>query len=282
MRLRSNKTTKTMLTFDQNTQTLIDQPDPATLLLKKPKVNKEAKKREEQARLMTELMDMKKKRDADNHQRSKLFLAIGFTLSLLMVIVAFEWKTYDNGELMDLGTVKADFDEIADIELTQQPPPPPPTNKIIQPVFKEVPDDVELEELETVVDVEMTEDLAIEEVVYEEVEMEEEMVEEIFSIVETQPEPVGGLQEFYKYVSDNLDYPLAARKMGVGGKVFVRFVVEKDGSITNVEVIRGIGHGCDEEAIRVIANAPDWKPGKQRGNPVRVYAMVPIFFIFRD
>jgi protein TonB len=96
--------------------------------------------------------------------------------------------------------------------------------------------------------------------------------------VENQPAPVGGYEAFYKYIGKNIKYPDQARRMGVEGKVFVQFVVDKDGSITDVQVLKGIGSGCDEEAIRVVKSAPKWTPGKQRGRPVRVRMSVPIAF----
>jgi protein TonB len=86
------------------------------------------------------------------------------------------------------------------------------------------------------------------------------------------------MDSFLKYVSKNLKYPAQARRMGVEGKVFVQFVVEKDGSITDIKVVKGIGAGCDEEAVRVLENAPKWKPGKQRGRPVKQRIVLPIVF----
>lgn len=101
---------------------------------------------------------------------------------------------------------------------------------------------------------------------------------EIFDIVEDQPIPPGGMGAFYKYVGMNIKYPNDARRMGVQGKVFVQFVVDKDGSLINVKSIKGIGAGCDEEAVRIIEAAPNWKPGKQRGKPVKVRMILPITF----
>jgi protein TonB len=86
------------------------------------------------------------------------------------------------------------------------------------------------------------------------------------------------MEDFYKYVSKNIEYPKQARRMGIEGKVFVQFVVDKDGSLSDVKVIKGIGAGCDEEAIRVLKESPKWTPGKQRGRPVRVRMSLPIFF----
>jgi TonB family protein len=102
--------------------------------------------------------------------------------------------------------------------------------------------------------------------------------EEVFTVVEIQPVPEGGLPEYYRYISENLKYPEEAKKNGVQGKVFVQFVVMKDGSVSNVKCIRGIHPLCDEEAVRVIRNSPDWKPGQQDGENVNVRFIVPISF----
>lgn len=226
-----------------------------------------------------ELMETKKARHAKDHENARLFFAIGLVVSLLLVILAFEWKTYDNGEAITLQDVDIkNFEEIIDIPNTIQPPPPPPS--VMAPIFKEVQDEVIIETMKVTIDVEMNENTVVENVVYE-VPLEapnEEKVDEIFSIVEQKPEPVGGMVKFYEYVAANIEYPAQARRMSIQGKVYVRFVVEKDGRITDVEVLKGIGGGCDEEAIRVLSNAPKWIPGKQRGRAVRVYMSVPIIF----
>ena len=83
---------------------------------------------------------------------------------------------------------------------------------------------------------------------------------------------------FYQYVSKHMEYPTQARRMGVQGKVFVQFVVDKDGSLSDVKVLKGIGSGCDKEAVSIIENAPKWNPGKQRGRPVKVRMVIPIVF----
>jgi protein TonB len=86
------------------------------------------------------------------------------------------------------------------------------------------------------------------------------------------------MKAFYDYVSKNLKYPPKAARMGIEGRVFVEFIVERDGSLTDINVAKGIGGGCDEEAVRVIAEAPNWSPGKQRGRAVRVRMIMPIVF----
>jgi|TARA_B100000378_G_scaffold121577_1_gene98135 protein TonB len=221
-------------------------------------------------------MEVKKNLNADLEKKSSLFLNIGLCVSLLLVITAFEWKFYDRGAGMDLGSIDDNFEDLMEIPQTEQPPPPPPV--IQQPEIIEVPDEEEIEdEIEIIIDVEITEETIIEEIVFEEAPEEEE-IDEIFTIVEDQPEPPGGIGAFYKYVATTLRYPAQARRMGIEGKVFVQFVVDKDGSLTNVQAIKGIGAGCDEEAVRVISKAKKWKPGKQRGRAVKVRMILPITF----
>jgi TonB family protein len=100
----------------------------------------------------------------------------------------------------------------------------------------------------------------------------------VFGINEINPEYPGGEKARMKYLSENMVYPSAARDSGIQGTVYINFVIEEDGSISNVKVVRGIGGGCDEEAIRVVQNMPKWKPGTQRGKIVRVSFMMPIKF----
>lgn len=221
-------------------------------------------------------MEAKKNPKIDLSRKSGLFLNIGLVVSLLLVIVAFEWKSYDKTDLLDLGQINDDFEEMTEVPLTQQPPPPPP--KIRQPEIIEVPDEEEIEEdIDVDLDVEITEDTEIEDIVFEE-PVEEEETDEIFQIVEQTATFKGGMGAFYQYVQKHMKYPSQAQRMGLEGKVFVEFVVGKDGSIGDVKVLRGIGAGCDEEAIRVLKNSPKWSPGKQRGRPVRQRMVLPITF----
>jgi TonB family protein len=101
----------------------------------------------------------------------------------------------------------------------------------------------------------------------------------IFTVVEEQPRFPGGEEARLQYMMQNLRYPAEARKEGIQGTVFVTFLVEADGSITNVRVLRGIGGGCDEEAVRVIKEMPNWTPGRQRGQNVRVQFNMPVRFV---
>ncbi|MBQ2386318.1 MAG: energy transducer TonB [Bacteroidales bacterium] len=102
--------------------------------------------------------------------------------------------------------------------------------------------------------------------------------DEVFVVVEEQAEFPGGMEAMYAYIVKNLKYPEAAKEKGIEGRVFVSFIIEKDGSISNVKILRGIGGGCEEAAVEMIKNMPKWKPGTQRGKPVRVQFNLPIKF----
>ena len=118
---------------------------------------------------------------------------------------------------------------------------------------------------------------------YKEAETQEERAalsdaDDVYMVVEDQPTPEGGMKAFYQYVGQNMKYPTKARRMGIEGKVFIQFVVNKDGALTDVKAIKGIGAGCDEEAVRVIKEASAWNPGQQKGQPVKVRMVMPITF----
>ena len=110
------------------------------------------------------------------------------------------------------------------------------------------------------------------------VKVEETKEEQIFIGVEQSPEFPGGTSAMYKFLGQKINYPAAASRANVSGRVTVQFVVEKDGSIGAVKVLKGIGFGCDEEAVRVIKSMPKWSPGKQNGRAVRVYYTLPVMF----
>ena len=230
---------------------------------------------------------LKSKKDKAKRTRveAKLFRSLGLVISLLMVITAFQWKFADNGGVVDLsGNARDSFEDLLDVPVTEQPPPPPPAKQAIVNIV-EVSDEEEIiEEIDVDFDIEVNEETTVQEVIYEatDLDMEEEEAEEIFMIVEEQPEPIGGTAAFYKFVAEELDYPDQARRTGIEGKVFVQFVVDKEGNLTQPKIAKGIGGGCDEEALRVISKAPKWKPGKQRGKPVSVIRIIPIHFKLMD
>ncbi len=221
-------------------------------------------------------MEAKKTEKADLTKKTSLFFSIGLLVTMALVFMAFEWRDYEDS-LVDLqGKNTNIFEEMLEVPPTEQPPPPAPI--IQQPQIVEVPDEEEIkEDLNLKFDVEVTEETKVEEVIVAPVE-EKEDVDQIFSVVEESAEPKGGMPAFYKYVGEKIKYPAQARRMGVEGRVFVEFVVNRDGSIVDVKSIKGIGAGCDEEAVRIVQSAPAWKPGKQRGKPVRQKMVIPIIF----
>lgn len=99
-----------------------------------------------------------------------------------------------------------------------------------------------------------------------------------FGVVEVQPVFPGGEDKFYAYLVEHMSYPPEARRLGIEGRVYVQFIIEKDGSVSDVRVVRGIGAGCDEVAVKVVASMPRWTPGYHKGHPVRVKMIVPLTF----
>ena len=157
-------------------------------------------------------MIIKKTPKANLSNKSGLYLNTGLVISLLLVIMAFEWRFYDDGALADLGQVSDDFEEMLEIPQTEQPPPPPP--KIVHPEIIEIPDDEDIqEEVDVDLDIEITEDDIIEVIEYDEPDEEAEDWDKIFLIVEKDAEPVGGLSAFYKFVYDNIKYPRQAKRL---------------------------------------------------------------------
>ncbi|XOV92959.1 MAG: TonB family protein [Bacteroidota bacterium] len=219
-------------------------------------------------------METKKNPKFDLSRKYGLILNIGFCLSLSLVIAAFEWPSYKDSGIVDLGKVEIEITEIIDTPLTDQPPPKPPVIQL--PEIEAVPDEKEIEEeLPPDFDVEMTEGAIIEDIVPK---IKEEEPDVVWDFVEEKPQFPGGIEAFFKFVGDNLNYPLQARRMGIEGKVYLQFIVDKDGSITEVNALKGIGAGCDEEAVRVLNQAPKFIPGKQRGRPVKVKMILPVYF----
>lgn len=105
-----------------------------------------------------------------------------------------------------------------------------------------------------------------------------EVDDAVFVVVEKSPEFPGGDDSLYAFIGRNIKYPEAAKKNKIEGRVFVTFVIEKDGQVSSAKILRDIGGGCGEEALRVVNSMPKWKPGTQRGNPVRVQFNLPIMF----
>ncbi len=218
-------------------------------------------------------------------------MIIGFLL--VGVVVAYPLiNAYVNKERLVREKEKevgVTIDNLKQEEAPPPPPPPPPPEAMVEKVKFTAPVVVE----DTTIEVSMAsmDDLNKKgnvEAPSEDVEVEvkdegPKVIEtpvqaEIFTVVEEQPGYPGGEEARISFLQQNIKYPEEAKELGIQGKVFVTFVVEVDGSISDVRVLRGIGGGCDEEAIRVVRSMPKWVPGKQRGVPVRVQFNLPIKF----
>jgi len=222
-------------------------------------------------------MEAKKTKKADLEPKKVIFMQIGLIFALAVVLLAFNYRSYESGSTLNI-QVRVDDTPEEIIPITEQkvkPPPPPPPKQVT--VINIVKDDVVVED-DIEIDVEADQETVMDDFipVFEE---EEEVVEmEIFTVVESMPGYPGGDAARMKFLQENIKYPQMARESGIQGTVYVTFVVETDGSVTDVRVLRGIGGGCDEEAIRVINMMPNWVAGKQRGKPVRVQFNMPIKF----
>ncbi len=208
-----------------------------------------------------------------------IFRQLGLVLALSVILFAFEWKTYEK-TIVDMGARQAEDIPEEIIPITEQkvkPPPPPPPKQVVK--INVVEDDIEVED-DINIDVEADQNTEMQDYVAPVKVEEEESAEEmqIFMVVESMPEFPGGEANLYKFLAENIKYPQMAKESGIQGRVFVTFVVERDGSVTDVRVLRGIGGGCDEEAIRVVKAMPKWTPGKQRGKSVRVQYNLPVKF----
>ncbi len=228
-------------------------------------------------------MEQKKNPKADLEKRKGLFLEIGLVVILAICLCAFSIRSYDKDDSSEGNQGPAEeveqMDEIlnTDVEDTPPPPPPPPAEPelnmeelTVVEDTKVIEQEVKIEEFEEVKNTEITP-----------VNIEEEKEEEeqpIFTVVEKDPEFPGGTDALYKYLAENIKYPQLARDNGITGKVYITFVVERDGSIANPKILRDIGGGCGAEAIRVVKAMPKWTPGKQRGKAVRVQFNLPVNF----
>lgn len=223
-------------------------------------------------------MELKKNKKYDLESKRSLFFGIGMILALGFVITAFEWKT--EIEPIDLFVVEVDESWDTEIILAtehkkKEPPKPKIKRKPIEVVeakneLKETAEDIPFEIDDPFDDEGFTPDFGNEFV--------EAAIDPPLYIVEKMPSYPGGIEEFYQFLGSKIKYPSQAKRIGTEGKVFIKFIVEKDGSLSNLEVIKGIGSGCDLEALRVLKLASNFNPGKQRGIPVRVQMVVPINF----
>jgi protein TonB len=229
-------------------------------------------------------MEVKKTPKADLEKLKLIFIEVGLVLSLGIVLFAFEWTSSGeiNTDLALIQDVKME-EEMMDVTRQEEvkPPPPPPAPIQVSDVINIVEDNVDIDDDANIFDSEFKEDAAVKIVEFHEQEAEV-AEEEIFVVVEEMPGFGGGdSNKFREYIQKNLRYPDVAAENGIQGRVFVAFVVEPDGRVTNVKVVRSVDPSLDKEAVRVVETSPKWKPGRQRGKPVRVSFTFPIIFVLQ-
>lgn len=219
-------------------------------------------------------MIVRKYKEADLRNYHHIFLELGLLITLLIFIVAARIEIPS----VEKEVYIADEQEIVEIEeiiQTRQRDIPPPPPRPAVPV--EVPNDEIVEDIDININADLDLGTKLElPPPPEGKEEEEEEEEEIFVVVEQMPELIGGL----KALQQKIEYPEMARRAGIEGRVYVQFIVNEKGEVENPKVIRGIGGGCNEEALRVVKTAK-FRPGLQRGRPVKVQYMLPIIFRLR-
>ena len=231
-------------------------------------------------------MEVKKYPYCDLNCYRNIFIEIGLVLALGICLLAFEMKTTVKKAEIE-GSIVTEEVESEIIPITRQqevqPPEPPPPPKVVE-VLNIVSNDVEITDDLEIMDTEADDQTSIDATPvpanYQQVEEEEEEAP-VFYIVEEMPEFPGGELALRQFLANAIKYPAIAQENGIQGKVYVNFVVGKDGRVTDAQVIRSVDPSLDKEALRVINNLPTWKPGKQRGQPVRVAFTVPINFVIQ-
>lgn len=225
-------------------------------------------------------MEIKKTAKADLEKKRLLFKQLGFIFALLLVLSAFEYKTF---EKRNAAIILKSGDVIEEImtPVTFQPKPLVPPQPPKQTAIIEIVKDATLVDETLIIDANVTATVEIPAVIAQQPDEERIVEPEIFRVAESMPEFPGGEAAMRSFLSTNIKYPPLARELGIQGKVYVNFVVETDGSITKLKLFRGIGGGCDEEALRVVRSMPKWTPGKQIGKAVRVEFTLPIHFKLR-
>ena len=225
-------------------------------------------------------METKKTPKANLENKRPTWLLVGYVTVLAFMFVAFEWTRDVRVDTSGRITENV-FEQDMEIPLTRQPevtPPRPPQVTPINDVLTIIDDDDTAEETNFASSEETGEDVVIKHIP---VTVDEEVVveDDIFVIVEENPQfPDGGTVGLLQYLGKNIKYPTIPQENGTQGRVTVQFVVNKDGSIVDVKVIRGVDPYLDKEAVRVISTMPKWIPGKQRGVPVRCKFTVPVTF----
>lgn len=230
-------------------------------------------------------MEVKKSPKANLENKKLLFREIGLIVTLLVVLLAFEYKSYDNAALV-LQEQAAVEVEVENIPITTEAPPPPPEAPeipVISDQLEIVDDDIAIDE-DLFISLEDHSDMGVEVMDYVS-EIYDENIEEAipYAFVEQKPTFMGGdaTTAFSLWVGGKMDYPEIAKENGIQGRVILQFTVDTKGNVINVRVIRGIDSSLDKEAVRIVSMSPKWTPGRQRDRAVSVTYNFPVIFQLR-
>jgi protein TonB len=225
-------------------------------------------------------MEIKKSPKADLENKKMMAVLIGLVMALGIMYIAFEWSqneiTVYEEALQGPVEIDEEMVEVTFREETPPPPPPPQPETVLSDIIDIQDNEAEVET--TDFNSEDDEDARVE-IQAPIAPPEEEEEEQVIHIrVEKMPEFPGGQDALNRFLVRNIKYPLLAQENGIQGRVVCQFVVNSDGSIVDISVVRGVEESLDKEAIRVIKSMPKWTPGRQRGKSVRVKYTLPIRF----
>jgi periplasmic protein TonB len=225
-------------------------------------------------------MDIKKNDKANLENKKTTFFQLGLVVTIALILIAFEWTTTDKKDNM-FADLKEEVIEEEQIPVTEEPEPPQetPPEVNVTDIFEIVDNDVKIENEVLFFDDRTSADDMIQAYNFVPKTDETEKEDDVFMIVEDMPTFRGGdVQKFSNWVKERTKYPPLAQENGIQGKVFIGFVVEADGSVSNVTILRGVDKSLDDEAIRVVSSSPKWTAGKQRGQAVRVRFSITVNF----
>jgi len=229
-------------------------------------------------------MEPKKNPKYDIHRNRGIIFNVSLAISLMLVITAFEWSVrtpkkqvlksvnqHERIEMVSIPIVREKQKDVVAPKPIKMETPSPPLESIN---FKAVGDSHPIEEQKPGF---IDQNNPMIEIPFTTIELPKEKTDSVFRVVEKMPTPVGGWEGFVKTLQKHMKYPRQAERSGVAGKVYVGFTVDENGGLRDLTIETGIGYGCDQEAMRVIA-LTKWNAGKQRGRPVKVRLVQPINF----
>lgn len=219
-------------------------------------------------------METRKNPEKDLKKSSGLFFQIGLLAALLLIVSAFEWETPENGPEVVLPRSSEDAGFIDPKITVQKPPERPKPRQIVTVVSPAKDEDIDVDlskyQLDNVsIEIEDPVDLPA---------PPDKKADVVKDYVDEMPTPKGGLKSFYSFIGQHVEYTRQARNINLEGTVFVSFIVDENGHLYDIKVVKGVGAGLDEQALEAVKKSPDWNPGRQAGRRVKVRMMIPVKF----